>query len=160
MISQVGSVVTQVAPFLSIILLEILHPGFNDRLSGVFDRYSESELFGTEETKECENMAIFSHEYEAVIKHLELTLFAVVVVFIGEFINASTDRLRIILGVVLFVSVLFIAGTRYAVMKYFEKQSPDRYRVTGNIAGVSYGILVVIAVNLVIITLIIGLSFI
>lgn len=154
--SEIGSLIIQVAPFVGIIILELLRPGFDRRINRVFDQYRDEVTFEEPQKKDFEDYAQYSFDYENAMEHLELTLLALVIVFVGKLVGTTSQHSRTLTGIVLLVAVLFIAAVRYAVQSYFEDRSPHRYRIEDRIAGFRYGDIVVIGSNLFVILLVVA----
>ncbi|EMA31492.1 MULTISPECIES: hypothetical protein [Haloarcula] len=155
MIGELASLVVQTAPFVSIVILELLRPGFNRRLDLVLEEYDEVTLFDERQKTDIERFAAYSFDYENAMEHLELTLLALIVVFVGKLIAANARRTLVLTGILFVVSALVIVAVRYRTRSYFEALSPDRYWVEGQIAGHRYGKLVVVGSNLLVIVLIV-----
>jgi len=154
MIGDLASLVVQIAPFVSIIVLEALRPGFQRRLEKVLEEYDEVTMFDEHEKTDIKRFAKYTADYENAIEHLELTLLALVVVFVGKLGTASSQRTLLVTGILFVIGALVLAAARYRTQSYFENQSPDRYWIDGQIAGRRYGNLLVIGSNLFVIVLI------
>lgn len=154
MINDLASLVVQIAPFVSIIIVELFRPGFQQHLEGTLKEYDEVTLFDEREKTDINRFAIYSFDFQNTIDHLELTLLSLVVVFIGKIITADPGRTLILTGVIFVVSALAIVAVRYRTESYFDTFSPDRYWVEGFIAGHRVGKLAVVGSNLFIILLI------
>jgi hypothetical protein len=155
MIGDLASLIVQIAPFVSIVLLELLRPGFQQRLELILEEYDEVTMFDEHEKTDIKRFAKYSIDYENAIEHLELTLLALVIVFVGKLSAATSQQTLLVTGILFVVAALVLAAVRYRTQSYFEELSPDRYWVGGQIAGRRYGDLVVIGSNFFVIALIV-----
>lgn len=150
-----ASLVIQTAPFISIIILELLRPGFDRRIEQVFGEYHEATQFREPDRRDFEDYAMYSFDYENTVDHLELTFFTVILVFVGKLLAETNDGSLALTGVLFVLVVLVLFTVRYVVRGYFERRSPHRYRIEDQVVGVHYGTLFVLGSNLFVILVII-----
>jgi hypothetical protein len=157
-VTEVATVVVQIAPFVAIIAVEALGQGFDRRFESTVRQYEQELAARPPVREEFVDLACHSFDHENAVQHLDLAIISLVVLFVGRVVGAGQEGVSSVVGIVFLGTVIFVFAVRWWVEGYFQRRSPPKYYVEDTVAGVHYGPLVVVASNLVVVAIIVVLE--
>jgi len=145
----------QTAPFIAIIMLEVIGTSFLDRWDSKFKQYDDVMFVKKESKKQFDSLAEYVYAYENTIQHVDLTLISLVVIFVGRMASEIGNQQRNVVAISFIITILIIIAIRYHVEGHFEDISPDKYAVEDSMLRFEYGTVLVVLSNLLVIFIIV-----
>jgi hypothetical protein len=154
----ITGVLIQTAPFIAIIIVEMMGTSFLDRWDSKFKQYDDVMFVQKESKKQFDSLAEYVYAYENTIQHIDLTLIALSAIFVGRMISEIGAQQRNVVAIFFIAIILIIIAIRYHVESHFEDMSPDKYAVESSLLGIEFGTVLVVLSNLLVIFIIVTIE--
>lgn len=155
MLAEIVSIIVQIAPFVSIITIELFSPGFMNRWKATFQRYEENMFVDDRQKKEFKHLTQHVYDHDNTLQHFDLTLLALVIIFCARITQTAGSQEAPVLAGVFLATSLIVFAARWRVESYFKQQSPDKYFTeNNNYLGFRYGTVRVVGSNILIVMVI------
>lgn len=140
--SQMTSLILEITPFLSIILIETVTSGGEGKFAGEFKKqpgYKEIKSDSPATINNIENTALLSYDYEQSIKYFDIAIIVSFVVYLTKSYTKTTGvedsttainngttsgSIIVVAGI---VTIILIVGLRIGTQRYFESRKPTEY---------------------------------
>lgn len=121
------SLILEITPFLSTIIVETATAGGEGKFSGEFRKQPEYDKIASSSAT-ADNIrytALLSYDYEQSMRYFDIATIAAFVIYITKLYTATDASGQIVLAGV--ITICFIVGLRVWVQRYFESITPNEY---------------------------------